>query len=302
MARRKGSVGAVRHDDSVLFSSSLPLLVAGIAIGICGGAVVDYFGDHEPSGSVRMLFATPLYVDNVAGVLDIAALNALALDGYTRVTQDATVKSQIRNAKLKEAQQMYPGESFNIPEDEDDSEANNMLFYYQMKTGRNGIGLWKELRDAYTADNGSIRAMMNYIEKKAVPRYFASIGVPKSALPTRLKVNLWAGVLRDGGAEHGAHTHQQDQECLLSGVLYTQVPAGSGPLVFSDPRSATEPEMPDFLPGKDFAFHPKAGDIAMFPPWQVHQVGTGARLLSVDIITAVRALAHFMYFSTGVAG
>ena len=216
--------------EASFLSSSVPLLVVGVAIGAGGGIAVKQLqaaisDGRDPTEHVRMLFSTPLYVDNLDSVLDIAALNALALDGFKRVTTDSTVKAQIRNAKLKEAQQMYPGEKFSFPEkdEEDDSEANNRLFFYQMKSGRNGISLWTELRDAYILDDGCIRAMLNYIEQTAVPRYFAALGIPKSVIPTQLKVNPWAGVLRDGGAEHGAHTHQQDQECLLSGVLYTQV-------------------------------------------------------------------------------
>lgn len=250
--------------------SSVAVLVAGIALGISGEMAVRRLqataDGNDEAAHFRMLFSTPLYVDNLAGVVDIAALNTLALDGYARVTKNPTVKTQLRNAMM---QNLGSGAKFEKEQEESSYyRANDMLYFYQTNTGRNGIDLWGDYRDAYVSKNGSIQVMMNHISQTVVPRYLAAMGVPTTAYPAELRIMPWAGVLRSDD-EHGAHTHQ---DCLLSGVVYTQVPAGSSPLVFSDPRTATEPEMPDFLPGQSYELHPKVGDVVLFPPWQLHEV------------------------------
>jgi uncharacterized protein (TIGR02466 family) len=98
--------------------------------------------------------------------------------------------------------------------------------------------------------------------------------------------SLWVNLLR--GGHHSAHIHPHS---ILSGTLYVEVPAGSGPIRFEDPRLPMMMAAPTRLPEapeplRSFVtVQPAAGTILMWESWLRHEVlpGTGrAERLSVS--------------------
>lgn len=81
----------------------------------------------------------------------------------------------------------------------------------------------------------------------------------------------WANI-HDRGGFNFAHMHEG---CLLSGTFYLAVPAGSGKLVFRDPRPGLQH---GFLKGaganayRDIDLRPEAGLLVLFPYWLEHYV------------------------------
>jgi len=111
-----------------------------------------------------------------------------------------------------------------------------------------------------------------------------------------LDVDIWATVQRGSGARHPDHIHEG---AIVSGVFYANVPRGSAPLALRRPqlsavrteniatRSDNEnriisnkhsnplEEMTGFEllnDQGDMLFHPKEGQIIIFPPWLYHGV------------------------------
>jgi len=99
--------------------------------------------------------------------------------------------------------------------------------------------------------------------------------------------SLWVNLLR-GGGHHSAHLHPHS---ILSGTLYVEVPEGTGPIRFEDPRlpmmmaaptrrlDAPEPLHP-FV-----TVQPTPGTLLLWESWLRHEVlpGTGrAERLSVS--------------------
>ena len=89
--------------------------------------------------------------------------------------------------------------------------------------------------------------------------------------------SLWVNLLRPGG-HHSAHIHPH---AILSGTLYVEVPNGSGPIRFEDPRlpmmmaaplrSETAPD--DLQP---FAtIEPRKGLLLLWESWLRHEVLAG---------------------------
>lgn len=83
-----------------------------------------------------------------------------------------------------------------------------------------------------------------------------------------------------GQSLNRAHAHPGAE---LSGVLYVQVPDGSAPLIFHDPRPQCEMSrlgkrllrpIPALL--SRHVVRPEAGSLVLFPSWLVHEVGTGS--------------------------
>lgn len=84
---------------------------------------------------------------------------------------------------------------------------------------------------------------------------------------------MWANVL-PAGAHHVPHSHMPS---LWSGVFYTRVPAGSGRIVFVDPRPAAEcvrPTLADGVPLTCGVHRVDAteGLLLLFPAWLQHYV------------------------------
>jgi uncharacterized protein (TIGR02466 family) len=90
--------------------------------------------------------------------------------------------------------------------------------------------------------------------------------------------SLWVNLLRPGG-HHSAHIHPHS---ILSGTLYVEVPKGSGPIRFEDPRlpmmmaapirreDAAE-ELRSFV-----SIKPSAGLLLMWESWLRHEVLPGS--------------------------
>jgi uncharacterized protein (TIGR02466 family) len=89
--------------------------------------------------------------------------------------------------------------------------------------------------------------------------------------------SLWVNLLRPGG-HHSSHIHPHS---ILSGTLYVEVPKGSGPIRFEDPRlpmmmaapvrreDAVE-ELRSFV-----SIEPRAGLLLMWESWLRHEVLPG---------------------------
>lgn len=85
---------------------------------------------------------------------------------------------------------------------------------------------------------------------------------------------MWSNVSPIGVA-HMEHTHYNS---IVSGVLYLQVPAGSGSTYFADPRPGTNVLVPKYnkadptLVGARCTYPPERGAILIFPSWLPHGV------------------------------
>jgi len=84
--------------------------------------------------------------------------------------------------------------------------------------------------------------------------------------------SLWVNLLRSGG-QHSGHIHPHS---IISGTIYVEVPSGSGPIRFEDPR------LPLMMaaPARKDAFvsvEPHSGLLLMWESWLRHEVvaGTG---------------------------
>ena len=89
--------------------------------------------------------------------------------------------------------------------------------------------------------------------------------------------SIWANLLRAGG-HHSAHIHPHS---ILSGTLYVEVPEGSGPIRFEDPRlpmMMAAPVRRDSAP-EDLqpfvAVQPRSGLLLMWESWLRHEVLPG---------------------------
>lgn len=96
--------------------------------------------------------------------------------------------------------------------------------------------------------------------------------------------SLWANLLK-GGGHHAGHIHPHS---IISGTLYVEVPKGSGPIRFEDPRlplmMSAPPRRKD-APGELQPFvtvEPRPGLLLLWESWLRHEVlpgsGRGERL------------------------
>jgi len=91
--------------------------------------------------------------------------------------------------------------------------------------------------------------------------------------------SLWVNLLKSGG-HHSGHIHPHS---ILSGTLYVEVPAGTGPIRFEDPRlplmMAAPRRRSDALEQlRPFvSVQPRAGLLLLWESWLRHEVlpGTG---------------------------
>ncbi len=108
---------------------------------------------------------------------------------------------------------------------------------------------------------------LNAALRAACSHALAQMGVadPSFALDS------WA-TLHERGGYCIVHRHEG---CLLSGVFYLQVPPGSGPLVFRDPRPGPQSapfKGPHANGHNDVQLAPSAGLAVLFPSWLDHSV------------------------------
>lgn len=87
----------------------------------------------------------------------------------------------------------------------------------------------------------------------------------------RFGLQSWVN-LHDRGGFNFLHVHEG---CLLSGSFYLQVPPGSGPFVFRDPRpGVVHGYVKGAVPNgySDIRLAPEAGLLVLFPCWMEHFV------------------------------
>ena len=82
----------------------------------------------------------------------------------------------------------------------------------------------------------------------------------------------WASV-HVGSSWHDSHVHEKN---VLSAVFYSRVPADAGRIVFEDPRSIGRATLHPWP--TQAAFHPREGDLIIFPSWLRHRVEPGNNL------------------------
>lgn len=86
--------------------------------------------------------------------------------------------------------------------------------------------------------------------------------------------SMWVNVLSEGGS-HTSHLHTN---AVLSGTYYVKVPAGSGPIVFEDPRHAmmmAAPPRKSKAPREFQAYvseTPAEGTLLLWESWLRHEV------------------------------
>ncbi len=84
--------------------------------------------------------------------------------------------------------------------------------------------------------------------------------------------SLWVNLLK-GGGHHSGHVHPHS---IVSGTCYVEVPAGSGPIRFEDPRLPLMMAAP-MRPDSFVSVEPRAGLLLLWESWLRHEVlsGTG---------------------------
>lgn len=75
-----------------------------------------------------------------------------------------------------------------------------------------------------------LKPLIDYIDKKAV-EFLESSGYNSDQL--NFSINIFASEMFEGDS-HAMHSHANS---ILSGILYLQVPEGSSPITFYDPRT-----------------------------------------------------------------
>lgn len=91
--------------------------------------------------------------------------------------------------------------------------------------------------------------------------------------------SIWANLLR-GGGHHSGHIHPHS---IISGTLYVEVPSGTGPIRFEDPRlplmmaaPTRRADAPEEL--RSFVtVAPRPGLLLLWESWLRHEVLPGAR-------------------------
>jgi uncharacterized protein (TIGR02466 family) len=106
----------------------------------------------------------------------------------------------------------------------------------------------------------------------------------------RIIITTFINEIREG-EEQGFHTHP---DTLLSGVFYLQVPGGSSPIVFNDPRPHTFLlKEDDWVTKKtlsnhrEIVFTPKVGDLLLWNSWLPHCVPVSKESYSEGRISVV---------------
>lgn len=86
--------------------------------------------------------------------------------------------------------------------------------------------------------------------------------------------HCWVNVMPEG-AQHAAHIHPLS---VISGTMYLQLPKGSSPIKFEDPRlgffmnSPVPKESAKTAHKRFLSVKPKEGDVVLFESWLRHEV------------------------------
>lgn len=104
-------------------------------------------------------------------------------------------------------------------------------------------------------------------------KYLASLEYEVKAQDLYLS-QCWVNVMPEG-AQHTGHIHPLS---VISGTVYLQLPKGSSPIKFEDPRlslfmNAPQPRLKAKLANQRFiTLKPDEGDVVMFESWLRHEV------------------------------
>jgi uncharacterized protein (TIGR02466 family) len=114
--------------------------------------------------------------------------------------------------------------------------------------------------------------------KRLLNRYAASFAKDLGWSVKPKLDSLWVNLLKSGG-HHSAHIHPHS---VLSGTLYVETPAGSGPIRFEDPRLPMMMAAPVRVsdapePLRQFVdVEPEPGLLLMWESWLRHEVRSGS--------------------------
>ena len=181
------------------------------------------------AASIRHLFSAPLYQSSVAAEVDVAGLSALALKGYHKVGSSKRLWNRILKSRCSPEGDPVDCEA----QLGRDYQQNDRFYHWQVNQGGQGQGdlpEWKEYRT-----DPVVPQLKSYLQQVAVPQYLHSLGISMARVKGPLSLKLWAAVLEEG-ATHSMHEHTTSGRCLCSGVIYAQVPPGSGAISFADTR------------------------------------------------------------------
>ena len=247
--------------------------------------------DRAPNSgqeTIRHLFATPLYHANFAEKIDMALLSTLALDAFTDMTGNASLVASIRKSQVETCVVGGTPRAGCVEHVGDDKQFtdNEKFFYWQSHGGEDGLrscplACKQQLDGTYGTGCSELQKLKTLITEHAFPRYIQAVGGMSGAGIPAFSLQIWAGVVF-ADTEHKAHEHFSDGNCLCSGVVYTQVPAGASAIQFEDSRRRMDkfercPECKSgvpksYFPGKGFQHEPQVGDVLLFPSWAPHEV------------------------------
>lgn len=150
--------------------------------------------------------------------------------------------------------------------------------------GRSNRGGWNSIDKAILDQSGF--ADLNGLVREGIDAAMAEMGCTAVAYDVESWINI-----HDAGGFNFPHLHEGS---YLSGCFYLRVPAGSGNLIFRDPRPGV---VHSSLKGpvangyRDVSLKPEDGLLVLFPSWLEHYVephaGDGAR-----IVIAFNAVPH----------
>jgi uncharacterized protein (TIGR02466 family) len=129
-------------------------------------------------------------------------------------------------------------------------------------------------KNTYSADSGlsnfeDITPFRNFVEQTGY-EYLTAIGYDVSDL--KFSTQIFVSEMVEGDC-HALHSHPNS---LLSGVFYLQVPEGSAPILFDDPRPFRKfvalPKLDNSTNWERIHFVPEDGLFLMWESWLDHEV------------------------------
>ena len=256
--KRNGGAGGDKKPTAATVAAgavqlSIPVLVAGAVVIASVSAGVTIALLQIPAASrgdtVRHLFSTQLYHDNVADKVDFNKIAELALTPFRRieagdaVVLDAILESKQEGCRTKWCEKALEDDS--LPGETQYSEftLNDRFFHWQMYHNQGRLPLLKGYDYLHGQEqNPALRQLLDHVRTTALPRYLQTLGVSEEDTP-RYRIQAWASVMRDQDS-HSFHEHYTMRgnpvfrldDCLCSGVAYARVPDGSGAIRFDDAR------------------------------------------------------------------
>ena len=129
-------------------------------------------------------------------------------------------------------------------------------------------------KNTYTADSGlsnfdDIAPFRNFVERTGY-EYLTAIGYDVTNL--KFSTQIFVSEMTAGDC-HASHSHPNS---LLSGVFYLQVPEGSAPILFDDPRPFRKfvalPKLENSTNWERIHFVPEDGLFLIWESWLEHEV------------------------------